>query len=173
MNQQNTETQSISDDEISLTDIIDFFIENLKGILLCAAIGLVIGTSYFFIKAKYVNTVTFRNELQIDVPLLNKLTQELPIYAKQLELKDDLYKKISNEKYWKENLKPTFFMSKDDVKEFKIDKVELVSTIRNFKLTYEGKDKSKNQIDAEEVFNFFKNYFIKIKTTELLQKYKT
>jgi len=172
MNQQNTETQSISDDEISLSEIIEFFVENLKGILLCAAIGLAIGTSYFFIKAKYVNTVAFRNEAQIDVPLLKKLTQELPIYATQLELKDDLYKNISKEKYWKENLKPTFVMSKDDAKEFQIDKVELGSTIRNFKLTYEGKDKSKNQIDTEEIFNFFKNSFIKIKTIELLQKYK-
>jgi hypothetical protein len=134
---------------------------------------MVIGACYFFINASYVNTVTFRNDAQIDIPLLKKLIQELPIYAKQQEIKDDLYKNISNEKYWKENLKPTFFMSKDDAKEFQIDKVELGSTISNFKLTYKGKDKSKNQIDTEEVFNFFKNTFIKIKTKELLQKYKT
>jgi len=173
MNQQNTETQSASDDEISLTEIIEFFAENLKDILLCALIGMVIGACYFFINASYVNTVAFRNDAQIDIPLLKKLIQELPIYAKQQEIKDDLYKNISNEKYWKENLKPTFYMSKDDAKEFQIDKVELGSTISNFKLTYKGKDKSKNQIDTEEVFNFFKNTFIKIKTKELLQKYKT
>lgn len=173
MNQQNTESQSRSDYEISLTEVIDFFTEHLKDILLYTLIGAAIGASYFYIKAKYVNTVVFGNYAQIDVPLLKKLTQELPIYAKQLKLKDDLYKNISNEKYWKENLKPTFVMSKDDAKEFQIDKVELDLTIINFKLTYEGKDKSKNQIDTEEVFNFFKNTFIKIKTKELFQKYKT
>jgi len=43
MNQQNTETQPASDDEISLTEIIDFFSEHLKDILLCALIGMVIG----------------------------------------------------------------------------------------------------------------------------------
>ena len=96
MNQQNTETQSISDDEISLTEIIDFFSEHLKDILLYTLIGAAIGASYFFIKATHVNTVTFRNDVQIDVPLLKKITQELPIYAKQLELKDDLYKKPYN-----------------------------------------------------------------------------
>jgi hypothetical protein len=173
MNQQNTETQSASDDEISLTEIIEFFAENLKDILLCALIGMVTGASYFFINASYVNTVAFRNDAQIDIPLLKKLTQALPIYAKQLEIKDDLYKKISNEKYWKENLKPTFVMSKDDAKEFQIDKVEQGSTISNFKLSFKGSDKNKNQTDSEEVFNFFIDTFIKIKITELLQKYKT
>lgn len=173
MNQQNTETQSISDDEISLTEIIDFFTEHLKDILLCAAIGLAIGTSYFFINASYTNTIVFKNNAMVDIPLLRRIFQEVPIYAKQLESENELYKKISSEKYWKENLKPTFALSKEDAKEFQLDKIELGSTINNFHLIYKGKDKNESQHESEEVFNFFKNTFLKIKIQDLLQRYKT
>jgi len=93
MNQQNTETQSVSDDEISLTEIIDFFAEHIKDILLCSLIGAVIGACYLWIDSTYVNTIVIRNDFGADIALIRKLSQDLPLYAKEKEELDDFYKK--------------------------------------------------------------------------------
>jgi hypothetical protein len=175
MNQQNTETQSVSDDEISLTEIIDFFAEHLKDILLCSLIGAVIGACYLWINSTYVNTIVIRNDFGADIALIRKLSQDLPLYAKEKEELDDFYKKIANEKFWIKNLKPVFSITKEDLKEIKeklTDKVETGASINRLELTYQGKDKSKNTIDTEEVFNFLKTTFLRIKIKELFENYK-
>jgi hypothetical protein len=105
--------------------------------------------------------------------MLKRIKQEFPLYAKQTNKEDDFYLKLSKEKFWKENLNPSFSITKEDLKDYKTsEKIDGNLAIVNLILTFKGGDKEKNQYFTEEYFNFYKNSFMKMKLTDLLLNYK-
>jgi hypothetical protein len=106
--------------------------------------------------------------------MLKRISIEFPVYAKINEKDDFLYQKLSKEKFWKENLKPTFSVSKEDIKELKTtEKIDSNFSVTNYSLTFKGGDKEINLFYIDEYFKFFKNSYIKMRFTDLLQGYQS
>lgn len=175
MNQQNTETQSISDDEISLSQIIEFFVDNLRDLLKFVCLGVLLGLSYYLFTVNYVSTITFKNDIATDLASLNRLRQDLNIGATKLDKKKNIYQVVSNEQYWKKNLSPVFALTIDDIKDIKqrqIDEIETNASIPRLQLSLSGFDEETSKRLVEEIFEFLKDEVITIKQRDLYQSYR-
>ena len=154
MNQQNTEAQSISDDEISLSQIIEFFVDNLRDLLKFVCLGVLLGLSYYLFTVNYVSTITFKNDIATDLASLNRLRQDLNIGATKLDKKKNIYQVVSNEQYWKKNLSPVFALTTDDIKDIKqrqIDKIETNASIPRLQLSLSGFDEETSKRLVEDI----------------------
>ena len=174
MQTQQTDDGQPSNEEISFTQIIDFFVENIRTIYVSTFICTALGVCFLFYNASYEGTIIIKNNIGVDLPMLKRIKQEFPLYAKQTNKEDDFYLKLSKEKFWKENLNPSFAITKEDLKDYKTsEKVDGNLAIVNLILTTKNSDKEKNQLDIKEYFNFFRNSYMKLKLTDLLVTYKS
>lgn len=176
MNQQIIDSNQKTDDELSLAEIINFFVHNIKVILKCGLLGGVLGIVYFFTTTNYVTTITFKNEIATNLASLNRLRQDLYIGSTKIDNEQEIYKIISNEIFWKKNLTPIFALTVDDIADIKkrqIDKIDTDASFTRLQLsvTHFDEDQSKKLLD--ETFSYLKNEVMTIKQRELYQSYRT
>jgi len=119
MQTQQTDDVQPSDEEISFAQIVDFFVENIRIFYVSTFLGTALGVCFLFYNASYEGTIIIKNNIGVDLPMLKRIKQEFPLYAKQTNKEDNFYLKLSKEKFWKENLNPSFSITKEDLKEYK------------------------------------------------------
>lgn len=130
-----------SEQEISLNDIIGFFVTHWKSLLMGAALGFSIAFGELLLFGKYEAEATLVNRSSVNRSSVEKLGMEksgieksgidyltwkslrrnLPILAAEIsETRGNdksLLRALSNEKWWQKNVVPTFAIAKDDIKE--------------------------------------------------------
>jgi len=117
----NTEQQITEDgQEISLNDIIDFFVTKWKVLLVGAFFGLIIALSGTLLLGKYEAEATLINKSNIDYLTWKSLKRNLPILAARISEStnngEDFLRALSSETWWQKHAVPTFAIAKDDAK---------------------------------------------------------
>lgn len=130
-----------SEEEISLYDIVNFFLEGWKTILAAAAIGAVLGFSAWQFLGQYQAEMVLHNNVislvtensakenqqnyALDLVSWRTIQKSLPNLADQLveesrvpEGKTGLYKQMSDGVWWQKNVLPTYAITKADTKDF-------------------------------------------------------
>lgn len=118
----NTEQQITEDgQEISLNDIIDFFVTKWKVLLMGAFIGLIMALGGTLLLGKYEAEATLINKSGIDYLTWKNLKRNLPILAARISEStnngEGFLRALSSETWWQKNIVPTFAIGKDDAKE--------------------------------------------------------
>ncbi|MDO8291992.1 MAG: hypothetical protein Q7T29_03845 [Gallionella sp.] len=117
----NTEQQIAEDGhEISLNDIIDFFVTKWKIFLMGAFFGLLIALGGTLLLGKYEAEATLINKSNIDYLTWKSLKRNLPILAAGISEAtnsgEDFLRALSSETWWQKNAVPTFAIGKEDAK---------------------------------------------------------
>ena len=127
----NTEQQITEDgQEISLNDVIDFFVTKWKVLLMGAFFGLIMALGVALLLGKYEAEATLVNKSSIDKSGIDKsgidylawksLKRNLPMLAAQIleatNNGEDFLRVLSNEKWWEKNVVPTYALGKEDAK---------------------------------------------------------
>lgn len=118
----NTEQQIAEDgQEISLNDIIDFFVTKWKILSMGAFFGLLIALGGTLLLGKYEAEATIINKSNIDYLTWKSLKRNLPILAARISEATnsgkDFLRALSSEIWWQKNAVPTFAIGKEDAKE--------------------------------------------------------
>jgi hypothetical protein len=117
----NAEQQIAEDElEISLNDIIDFFLTYWKFLLMGAILGSIIAFSGTLLLGKYEAEATLVNKSGIDYLTWKSLKRNLPILAAKISesAKDENFLNVlSSEIWWNKNVVPTYAFGKEDAKE--------------------------------------------------------
>lgn len=117
----NTEQQMVEGkSDISLDDIIDFFVVKWKFLLMGAVLGLIVVLGGMFLFGKYEAEATLVNKSTINYLTWKNLKRNLPILAAKISEtapdRENLLKTLSDELWWQKNVVPTFALAKDDAK---------------------------------------------------------
>lgn len=122
----NTEQQIAEDgQEISLNDIIDFFVIRWKVLLMGAFFGLIIALGGALLSGKYEAEATLINKSGIDKSgidylMWKNLKRNLPILAARISEAtnsgEDFLRALSSEAWWQKNVVPTYAIGKEDAK---------------------------------------------------------
>jgi hypothetical protein len=158
--------------EISLVDIVKFFGEHYKRILMCGVVGLVVAIAAYTQSSIYQATSILTNDGTVDFVLLKRLQINLPRIAQQIADSNgsELANELSSESWWTKNFKPTFAITKADQK----DVTDLASgnnKILNFVFSASSKTEEVALKKANESADFFKNAAALIMAKDLLQSY--
>lgn len=167
-------THSMPEDEISLADIVIYLINNLKWIVGGGGLGLLVAAAAFFANASSVTTTYIVNDAGIDIPFLKRIQQQILTTAKSESAHFPnlpIYKQLELEKWWTDNLIPTFPLVKKDIKEFGETKLE-IGRITGFTLTNKNASELESSQDADLTIKVFKNAFAFIRLNDLIQSYK-
>ncbi|MBU3615565.1 hypothetical protein ICN46_11755 [Polynucleobacter sp. Latsch14-2] len=105
--------------EISLLDIIHFFKEFHRKILLTSLVGVVVGVISCLLIGQYTATTTLVNYAGLDIPSVKYLQSALPKLEQenQLKNKDKDSEFLASEKFWEKAIKPNVLVTKADSKE--------------------------------------------------------
>lgn len=119
----NKEQQLAEDElEISLNDIIGFFLTYWKFLIVGAISGFVIALSGVLLFSKYEAEATLRNgSTKISYSMWADLRKELPILAAKISEREknseSFINVLSSETWWNRNVTPIFAVTKEDAKE--------------------------------------------------------
>jgi hypothetical protein len=169
---------------ITLVDIVEWFLKNWLKIFLSAIGGLAIGATYFFFNVPYQARATIINNNGIDFVTWQNLKSNLPILASKVlknqksELVDEkkIYFSMRNQGWWVNNVKPTFAISKLDTKNMlpqSIDLRELGATkILNFVITSNADTSELALKNVKIVSDFFLSGLAYFNIKSLLKSYE-
>lgn len=155
--------------EISLNDIIRFFIAHWKILFIGAASGLIIAFGATALLGQYEAEATLinrssANSASIDYFMWKSLKRNLPILAARVSEPDknreSFLKVLSREKWWNKNVVPTFALTKDDAKEILGMSKELQDAestkIKNFVVKAAGASEGDALKNLSVVTSFFR-----------------
>lgn len=137
-------------------------------------LGLLVAAVAFFANASSVTTTYIVNDAGIDIPFLKRIQQQISTTAKAESVNFPnlpIYKQLEIEKWWTDNLIPTFPLVKKDIKEFGETKLE-IGRITGFTLTNKNASELESSQDADLTIKVFKNAFAFIRLNDLIQSYK-
>lgn len=117
----NTEQQIAEDvQEISLNDIIDFFVTKWKIFSMGAFFGLIMALGGTLWSGKYEAEATLINKSNFDYLTWKNLKRNLPILAARISeatnSSEDFLGALSSETWWQKNVVPTYALGKEDTK---------------------------------------------------------
>jgi hypothetical protein len=171
--------------EISLGEIFVFFIDNWKKIALGGLLGALLGVIGWFIFADYKAELVINNTSKgIDFVSWRSLSKNFPSLAADLVAKEnittidvDLYKELSDSKWWSKNVLPTYTISKSDAKDLAGISKELQdsagTSITNLIITYSSPDKQKALNNVEKVNQFIRSASTYLTLKEILNGYES
>jgi hypothetical protein len=96
-----------------------------------------VAAAAFLANASSVTTTYIVNDAGIDIPFLKRIQQQISTTAKAESIHFSnlpIYKQLESEKWWGDNLIPTFPLVKKDIKDFGETKLE-IGRITGFTLT--------------------------------------
>ena len=165
------EQQQEEEDEITVMDVVNFFREHSKRILVFSAAGLILAVAAFTQMRVYEASAVLTNEAGIDFVLLKKLQLNLPRIAQQMgeHNNDALIQELSSESWWLKNLKPTYAVTKTELKDVGDAKGD--GRILNLIFTTTEKSEERAIEKAEKIASFFKNSSALVAANDLLQRY--
>ena len=134
--------------EISLNDIVDFFVSKWKILLTGTLLGLAVAAGGALLLGRYEAEATLVNKSGVDYLTWKDMKRNLPILAARiLEAnagEGGFLKALPSEAWWQKNVVPTFSLAKEDAKAIVIPK-ELQDAesakIKNFVVTAAGASK--------------------------------
>ena len=171
--------------EISLGEIFAFFIDNWKKIALGGLLGALLGVIGWFIFADYKAELVVNNTNKgIDFVSWRSLSKNFPGLASDLVTKGnitpidaELYKELSDSKWWSKNVLPTYTISKSDAKDLAGISKELQdsagTSITNLIITYSSPDKQKALNNVEKVNQFIRSASTYLTLKEILNGYES
>lgn len=153
---------SDAEDGISLMDIILFFQEWWKAIVIAALIGGCLGLGGWFALPGYkAEAILLNNGRAIDFLSWRTLQKNLPILAAQLKENnpsDTAWSDLESASWWQKNVVPTYSLSKADTKELAGISQELQNnegqSILSLTITIKGnsREQSLKRLDATTAF---------------------
>jgi hypothetical protein len=171
--------------EISLGEIFAFFIDNWKKIALGGLLGALLGVIGWFIFADYKAELVVNNTNKgIDFVSWRSLSKNFPGLASDLVTKGnitpidaELYKELSDSKWWSKNVLPTYTISKSDAKDLAGISKELQdsagTSITNLIITYSSPDKQMAVNNVEKVNQFIRSASTYLTLKEVLNGYES
>lgn len=171
--------------EISLGDIFAFFIDNWKKIALGGLLGALLGIIGWFLFANYKAELVVNNTNKgIDFVSWRSLSKNFPGLASDLVAKGnitpidaELYKELSDSKWWSKNVLPTYTISKSDAKDLAGISKELQdssgTSITNLIITYSSPDKQMAVNNIEKVNQFIRSASTYLTLKEVLNGYES
>lgn len=161
----NTEQQIAEDgQEISLNDIIDFFVTKWKVLLMGALLGLAMALGGALWLGKYEAEATLINKSSIDYLTWKSLKRNLPILAARISeatnSSEGFLRALSSETWWQKNVVPTFALVKEDAKAIfgmSKEQQDTESTkIKDFVITTTGSSKEDALKNLSMAASFFR-----------------
>ena len=152
------------ENEISLIDIVNFFSDNWKKMIVAGIVGLITGALYWFFLVNFEAEKIITNNGVFNVISFKAMQKELPQLAAQIvdEKKvpkglDSQYVKMENFSFWQKNLKPNYALTKQESKEFTNLSKELdVESTRITSLNLYAQARSKGQaLENQQVYEDF------------------
>lgn len=184
-----TQPEMHQDSEISLLDIVNFLTESWKKLALAAFLGAILGfTSWSFLgsySAEYVllNNNNNNNSYALDLVSWKVLQKSLPNLAAQIneeqkapEGQAQVYKALADEKFWQKNVKPSFALSKADIKDLAAvgkDLDQASTTILNFTLDMTGSSKHAAIENVKAAANFMRTGSAYLQLRNLINSYES
>jgi hypothetical protein len=178
---------SVTEEEISLLDIVNFLQQTWKKLAIAAIVGAVLGLGSWFMlgkySAEYVLLNNNNNSYALDLVSWKMLQKNLPNLADQIidenkipEGQSSLYKEMSNDQWWQKNVIPSYALSKADAKDLagvSKDFDSASTTILNFTLTASGasKEQAVDNVRAEAKFLRTSSAYLQLRS--LLSGYET
>ena len=170
MNNQNkssidSNVNEVNDEnEISLIDIVNFFSDNWKKMIVAGIVGAIIAGLYWFSLVNYAAEKIIINNGVFNVISFKAMQKELPQLAAQIvgEKKvpkglDSQYETMENFSFWQKNLMPNYALTKQESKEFTNLSKELdVESTRITSLNLYAQARSKGQaLENQQVYEDF------------------
>jgi len=161
----NTEQQIAEDgQEISLNDILDFFVTKWKVLSMGAFFGLIIALGGALLLGKYEAEATLINKSGIDYLTWKNLKRNLPILAVKVSEAtnngEGFLGGLSSETWWQKNVVPTFAIAKEDAKAIfgmSKEQQDAESTkIKDFVVTTTGSSKEDALKNLSTATSFFR-----------------
>ena len=170
------------ENEISLIDIVNFFLENWKKMYLAGFIGAILAALYWFSLVDYSAEKIIINNEVFNVISLKGMQRELPQLAAQIvdEKKvpkglDSQYATMQNLSFWQKNLTPNYALTKQESKEFTNLSKELdEESTRITSLNLYAQARSKNQaLENQQIYeNFLRSGGSYIQLKNLINNYE-
>lgn len=188
-----------SGEEISLYDIVNFFLEGWKTILAAAAIGAALGFSVWQFLGQYQAEMVLHNNVislatentpkenqpsyAMDLVSWRTIQKSLPNLADQLleegkvpEGKSTLYKQMGDAQWWQKNVLPTYAITKADTKDFAaiskdLDSASTTILSLTVKAAGTGKESSLENVKSASQFLLSGGAFLQLKA--LLNGYES
>ena len=190
MNTLNSDEMSTEklQDQISLLDILGFLTDSWKKLTLAGLVGALLGFSSWFFSATYSAEYVLLNNNNNNNYALNLvswkvLQKSLPNLAAQIvdegkapEGQIAVYKTLSTEVWWQKNIKPTFALSKADLKDLAVaakDLDQASSTIINFTLEMAGSSKAAAIDNATTAAKFMRTGSAYLQLRNLINSYES
>ena len=174
--------------EISLLDIVNFVQESWKKLAIAAAVGAVLGfASWNFLgsySAEYVllNNNNNNNSYALNLVSWKVLQKSLPNLAAQIndegkapDNKESIFKTLASETWWQRNVKPSFALSKADIKDLAgvgKDLEQASTTIINFTLDATGSSKAEAIDNVKTAANFMRTGSAYLQLRNLINSYE-
>lgn len=162
--------------EITLKDIIQFFDEFYKKILIAGLFGLMVGVLGVILLGSYTATITLNNYSGIDLPRIRYLQSSLPKLAQENQAikKNEDEEFLSSEKFWEKGIKPNILVNKADSKEL-LDATALNaagSKISSIQIIAKAQTKKLAEKKVQLVTNFFIDGSAYIELRDLVRAYE-
>lgn len=174
------------DDEISLGQIIGFFIESWKQLGFGAAAGVVLGLAGVMVFGAYKAEMILDNSSKkaIDFTSWRVLETKLPLLAARVvESKltkpeeEDQFKRLSRSDWWQKNVVPTYSLSKTDTKNLVAISKDLQdaegSSILYLKVTSSDTSQEKSEKNLKISANFIRSGSAYLTLKSLLDGYES
>ena len=176
-----------SDSEISLLDIVNFLADSWKKFALAGLLGAILGLSGWFFSASYTAEYVLlnnnNNSYALDLVSWKVLQKSLPNLAAQIneeqkapESQAQTYKTLASEQFWQKNVKPSFALSKADIKDLAAvgkDFDQASTTILNFTLDMSGSSKSAAIESVKAAANFMRTGSAYLQLRNLINGYES
>lgn len=174
--QKNELVYENSQQEINLKDIIQFFDEFYKKILITGLVGLIVGVVSVILLGSYTATITLNNYSGIDLPRIRYLQSSLPKLAQESQgiKKYENENFLSSEKFWEKSIKPNILVTKADSKEL-LDSTALNaagSKISSIQIIGKASTQELSEKKVQAVSNFFINGSAYIELRDLVRGYE-
>lgn len=189
-NTQESAGELVNDAEISLLDIVNFLTDSWKKLTIAAVVGAALGLSGWFFLAGYTaeyvllnNNNNNSNSYALDLVSWKVLQKSLPNLAAQIkeeqkapEGQAQVYKTLADEKFWQKNVKPSFALSKADIKELAAvgkDLDQASTTILSYTLDMAGSSKSVAIENVKAAANFMRTGSAYLQLRNLINGYES
>lgn len=176
--------------EISLLDIVNFLADSWKKLAIAGLLGGILGLSGWFFLASYTaeyvllnNNNNGNNSYALDLLSWKVLQKSLPNLAAQIneeqkapENQAQVYKTLADEKLWQKNVKPTFALSKADIKDLAAvgkDFDQASTTILSFTLDMAGSSKSAAIDNVKVAADFMRTGSAYLQLRNLINSYES
>lgn len=182
--QSDQNSKILNELEISLQDIFYFVQKSWKRLAVAAAMGAILGFSYWnFLGVYSARVVLLNNNNTLDLVSWKILQKSLPDLTSQiLEDKElpieqySIYRSMTKDIWWQSNINPIFALSKEDVKRLASVGKDLdgaSTSIVGFTLDVHDIDKSVASKKALYAINFIRSGGSYLQLRSLLGKYRS